>query len=185
MPGGCAGVVPVATRNFGGQLDAVTVVHEHGEPVRVQETRLPGDRAHHVAVELVLEHLDLVADGDVQALHEITGADAFLDPVAAPVESTLAPAGQIQDGFAQRLAGNGGGMHARTADDGVLFDHGDRPAELGRLDRRALPGRTAAENDKVEMLHARFRVRPPLLRGSVRVVSSGEGEPGYAPARLA
>src|SRR5581483_6783305 len=107
-----------------------------------------------IAGELVLQHLDLMADGDVQALHQILRRDALLDAVAAAVKAALPPAGEIKHGLAQRLAGDGARVQAGAADGRVHLDHGHVHAELGRLDGRQLTGRPAADGDVVELLHA-------------------------------
>src|SRR5262249_44808722 len=54
--------------------------------------------------------------------------------------------------LAQRLAGYGAGLDADAPDALPLLDHGGPPAELRRLDRRALAGPPAADADEVEVV---------------------------------
>ena len=71
--------------------------------VRPQKARRTGDARHLVARELVLQHLDLMIQRDVQAPSQIIGRDVFLVAVRAPIEATLAPAGEVEHRLAQRL----------------------------------------------------------------------------------
>ena len=115
--------------------------------------RIAGDGVDEIAMQLVHQHLDFVADGNVQTLHQVLGGDALLNPIAAAIEPALTPAGQVQHRFAQGFAGNGAGMHAGPTDGERALDQGHAAAKLGRLNRGLLTGRAAADDDEIVFVH--------------------------------
>ena len=106
-----------------------------------------------VAGELVLEHIDLVVEGHVQAHHQVVGGDVLLHAVGAAVEAALAPAGQVEHGLAEGLRGDGAGVDRDATDAAALLDHEDGAAELCRLDGGAAAGGAAADDDEVVGAH--------------------------------
>jgi hypothetical protein len=131
----------------------VAVAGRDLDAVRVEETPGANGGLHRVAGELVLQHVDLVVERHVQARHQVLGADILLHPIGTAVEAALAPAGQVEHGLAQRLRGDGTGVHRDAADAAAPLDHQDRAAELRRLDRGASAGRPAADDDEVVAAH--------------------------------
>ena len=116
---------------------------------------------HRVAAELVLQHLDFVVERLLQPRDQIDRADILLDPVGAAVEAALAPAGEIEHGFAQGFRRDRAGMDRNAADPPALFHHQNRLAELGELDGGAAAGRAGADHEHVIIIHRRQR---PELR---------------------
>ncbi len=125
----------------------------HGQAMGVDEAGLAGQGAHAVALELVLQHLDLVVQGLVQAHGEVGAADVLLDPVGAAVEAALAPAGQVQRRLAQGLGRDGAGVHRHPADAAAVLDHQHRLAQLGRLHRGPAARRPRADDDEIVAIH--------------------------------
>jgi hypothetical protein len=131
------------------------VVGGHLDLVRPYKAALAAGMLDRIAVELMLQHLDLVVERLAQPHHKLTGGDVLLDAIGAAVEAALAPARQIEHRLAQGLRRNGPGMHRHAADAAALLDHQHRFAELGRLHRGPPPGRPAADDDHVVVvLHA-------------------------------
>ncbi len=128
------------------------------DAVRVEEARGADGGLHRIAGELVLQHIDLVVEGHVQACHQVLGGDVLLHPVGAAVEAALAPAGQVEHGFPQRLRGDGAGVDRYAADAPTFLHHEDGAAELRRLDGGAAAGGATADDDEVVGVHGR-RVR--------------------------
>jgi hypothetical protein len=69
-----------------------------------------------IAVELVLQDLDLVVERLAQAGHQVACGDVLLDAIGASVEPAFAPAGEVEDGFAQRLRRYRSGVNRYAAD---------------------------------------------------------------------
>ncbi len=120
----------------------------------VLEPRRPVHDLHAVAGELVLQDVDFVVQGLVQAGQQVLGAQVLLHPIGAAIEAALAPAGQVQHGLAQGLGGDGAGVHRDAAHAAALVDHQHGPAELGRLHGRAPTRRPAADDDHVVVVHS-------------------------------
>ena len=140
---------------FGRDLDAVRG-HEPGLAARGLDR---------VSAELVLQNFDFVVERLVQAGDEIGRRDVLLDPVGAAVKAALAPARQVEHGFAQRLGRDGPGMDRYAADPAALFDHQHRAVELCPLHGGAPSGRAAADDDQVVVVHG-----PAILRHRRRAV---------------
>ena len=103
----------------------IAIVQVNFDGMRIQEPAAADHGLDLVAGELVLQHIDLVIEGPVQADHEILGLDVFFDAVGVAVEPALAPAGEIEDSLAQGFGGNGAGMDGHAANPVTLFDHQD------------------------------------------------------------
>ena len=138
----------------GGDLDAM----------RIEEARGAECGLHRVAGELMLQHIDLVVERHVQTRHQVLGGDVLLHPIGTPVEAALAPAGEVEHGFPQRLGRDGAGVHRDAADATTLLHHEDGPAELGRLDRGTATGGSAADDDEVDCVHGLEDWRKPGRR---------------------
>jgi hypothetical protein len=129
-----------------------------------------------VAHELVLQHLDLVVEGLVQALDKIADRNILLDPVAAPIEAALAPTREVEHGFAQRFRWNGAGMHRDRHQDA---GRGRPPAPICRAwptaPQRAAP--RAAADDQHVVVHiapssAPERFVAPQQANAIRAANS-------------
>ena len=142
-----------------------------GSSKRASPQRISMLVAHHLfADDADLGADDLPATGD-QVVHGDLGA------VAVAVKAPLLDAGQVQHGFAQGFAGDGAGVGADAADDGVALDERDLLAELGGLDGGLLAGGTAADDDHVDVFHKGFldEFHAPIL-GIIR----GNLQPDWA-----
>ena len=102
-----------------------------------------------------LDHVDLMLERHPQTGVKIVAVNVLLDSIGTAVKSTLAPAGEVQDGFAERLRGDGAGVHRHAADATALLHHQDGAAEFRRLDGGTAAGRTAADHNEVVGAHGR------------------------------
>ena len=107
--------------------------------VRVEKTAVPGVEVDPVTHQLTAHHVLFLGDDVRGAGEQIRRRDLLLDPVAGAVQFALAHAGQVDHRFAQRLAGDGSGVHAHAAEHPAALDDGDRLAELCRRDGGFLP----------------------------------------------
>ena len=73
----------------------------------------------------------------------------FLTEVVAAVKRPVAETGQVQDRFAQRLAGHRAAVDAHSSEHVAAVDHGHALAEFRRGNRAFLPGGTAADHDQI------------------------------------
>ena len=119
----------------------------------VEETGAPGDDLDAVARQLGLGDVDFGLDDLLDAEGQVRHGDLFLDVIVDAVDALVLEAGEVHDGFAHGLAGNGAGVDAGAADDFALFDHRHAAAALGALNGRTLSGRPGADDDDVEFLH--------------------------------
>ena len=103
-------------RVFRGVDLVLAAVARHLDAVRADVAGFAAGRLHGVAAELMLENLDLVVERFVQAGDEVGRTDILLDPVGAAIEAALAPARQVQHGFAQGLRRDRPGMDRNAAD---------------------------------------------------------------------
>src|SRR5581483_3942168 len=94
----------------------------------------------------------------VYALRQVGDADLLLEFEVAAVKGALAVAGQIEYGFAQRLAGNGSGVQGHPADPLAAVNDRHAFAEFGRGNRALLAGRAAADDDQIKTTFARGQV---------------------------
>ena len=115
--------------------------------VRVDEARAPVEDLDVVPHQLVADDVDLAVDHLLGALAEILDRDLLLHAVALAVGRPLADAGEVDDRLAQRLRRNRSPVD-RDATELAPLDEGDAPAELRRLNRGLLPGRTGSDDEK-------------------------------------
>ena len=94
-----------------------------------------------------------------------------------PYPSSRSPPTLEEDRFTERLRGNGAGEGADPADSPSLLDQGDPLVKLGGLDGGGLARRTAADDEKVEVVG--FAHRHSLTAGgryeSGSALESGNG----------
>src|SRR6185437_13468821 len=117
--------------------------------VRPIEPRAGGDHLDAVAAQLVPDDLGLVLDHLAAARLQVRHRDPALDAVALAVKGALAVAREIEHGLTQRLARDRSLRDAVAAQRRPPLDDRDAPAQLRRLDRRALPAWPAADDDHV------------------------------------
>src|SRR5262249_41438309 len=134
----------------GDPLVTALVVHHDG--VRILEDRPAPDDGHVVAIELLVDDLALappdLRDTGEQLLER--GTARLLGAAAGlRVPRRLAEA---QHRLAEGLARDGARVDAYAADDATLLDDRRAEPELGRLDRRPLARRAAAETEEVEVV---------------------------------
>ncbi len=138
---------------LGGEVVFATLVHvANTHRVRIDEFGVGGDQVHIVAVELVADDVDLVADDVVGAEEQVFHGDALFDGVGRAVERALPVAGQIEHSLAQRFAGDGAGVGRHAAHDRPSLDDGDALAQLGRLNRGALPRRAGPDDEHIVLV---------------------------------
>ncbi len=113
----------------------------------------PARHADTVALELVLEDLDLVFQSHRQAVAEVGAVDVLLHAVGAAVKAALAPAGEVEHGLAKRLGGDRAGMDRDAADAAPVLHHQNRFAELRTLDGGAAAGGSATDDDEIVGFH--------------------------------
>ncbi len=65
---------------------------------------------------MIADDLHLVMDHLLADVDQVGDGDVLLDAIALAEEPALADAGQVQDGFAQRLRGNRAGVDGRAAE---------------------------------------------------------------------
>ncbi len=87
-----------------------------------------GDTDQHldvVARELGFGDVDLGLDHVLDAEGEVRHGDAFLHPVVHAVDGLVVVAGEVEDGLAHGLGGDGAGVDAGAADDLAHLDESD------------------------------------------------------------
>ncbi len=130
-----------------GDMDHFAIVLDDLHGLRIDEARLAANMLHAIASELMLRTLDFMVEGDQQAATQILGADFLLDAIGAPVEATLAPAGEIERGFAQRLRREWCRYAPEHATDTLaLLDHKNLLAELCGLNGASAAGGATAHD---------------------------------------
>ena len=135
-----------------------------------------------VAGELSLGHIHFGLDDGLDAEGQVSHGDLFLDAVVHAVEGAVVVAGEMEDGLAHCLGGDGAGVDADAADDGAGFDHGHALFHLGSSYRSTLAGGSGTNDDEVIFDGAHARVSPrDQCRGSMqRKPLRGQREGGKA-----
>jgi hypothetical protein len=138
----------------------LTAVLADADRVRIDEIALSREHRHIVAPQLVLDDLLLDADRLGDAPEELfrSRTRAVASPLAL-VEPALSRGREVENRLAKRLARDRPGVDANPADVMTFLDDGGLLPELGRLNRRALSGRTAADADEIEVV--RHGASPP------------------------
>src|SRR6185312_477757 len=103
--------------------------------MRIDETRGADERRDAIAAQLVVDDFDLAFDDPLDAVREVAGRDAVADDVILAVERALAKAGEVENGFAEGLAGDRAGVNAHTTGHLSPIDDGDALPELRGRDR--------------------------------------------------
>jgi hypothetical protein len=122
------------------------------DAMRIRERGVSGENVDVVAHQLVPGDVDLVADDMVHPKEQIAHRDVLLDGIRRTVDSALAVAGQTKRGFPERLAGDGAGVDADSANDRPLLDDGHPLVELGALKGGTMAGRTRADDEQVVVI---------------------------------
>ena len=140
------------------RLLLVAVAADDG--VGIDEAGGAGDVVDVVALELRADDLDLGLDDLLAEIGQVLDGDALLDGVGLAVDPAVLEAGEVEDGLAQRLGGDGAGVDRDAADDLASLDDADALADLGGLDRGPLAGGPAADDAQVVAVHGEpLRVR--------------------------
>src|SRR6185503_1853346 len=111
------------------------------------------DQIDAVTRHLVLHNLNFVLDDVVGAKREIFDRDRLFQTIAGSVEVALAEPREIENRFAEGLAGDGAGVGGDAADDGSAFDDADGLTELGGLDRGFLACWPTPYDEKIVLGH--------------------------------
>ena len=121
----------------------------HFDGVGVQELGGAAKQVDPVAAQLVAHDAGFAFHYLRDASGQIANRYAILDHVIVSVKRAMAESGEVKNGFAQSLAGNGAAVDANAADHVVSIDHGHALAELRCGDRAFLAGRPAPNDDEV------------------------------------
>jgi hypothetical protein len=164
---------------LGGDLPPAAVRADH-QRVGIDERGLAGQERHVVAAELVLDHLDLAGDHDVDAGEELLAGGPRVEPGPRQSVALAREPGEGDHRLAQGLARDGAGVDADAAHGAALLDDGGAMAQLGGLNGGPLARRAAADADQVVLVgiahvvrqSARARIMPD---GSL--ARSAPGEP--------
>ena len=145
MGGPCAAgdqnVVRVKHVRFGRAL--------HFDRIGIEELGGAAKQVDPIAAQLVAHDAGFPFDDLRNAGGQIANGDAILDDVIVPVKRAMAESGQVKNGFAQGLAGNGATVNTDPADHVVSIDHGHALAELRGGNGAFLARRAAANDDEV------------------------------------
>src|ERR1700728_1584107 len=120
----------------------------------VCETGHAADDFDAVAGKLGLGDIDLSLDDVLDAEGKIGHGDLFLHAVIHAVDGAVVVAGEMQDGFAHRFAGDGAGVDADAADDAAHLNERYVLAPLDRGNSGALTGRARTYYQKIVFRHA-------------------------------
>jgi len=90
----------------------------------------------------------------LNAERKIRHRDLFLHTIVHAVDRTVVIAGEMQNGFAHRLAGNGAGIYRDPTDGSHLLHHSGSLAQLVSVDGGALPGRAGTNDEEIVGNHA-------------------------------
>ncbi len=123
--------------------------------IRIEEAGGAGDDIDAVAGELCLDDVDFGFDDVECAEGEVGHADMFLHAVIGAINALVLVAGEMKDGFANGLAGDGAGIDGGAADNFESLDKGGAFAEFGGLNGGALAGRPGTNDDEIVLLHKR------------------------------
>src|SRR5690606_38115041 len=93
----------------------------------------------------------LVLNEDYLAVHEVADGQAFAQRVVYAVQPSLAQAGEVERGLAQRFGGDGAGVDAGAAEVGGGLDQRHALAVVGGLGGALLAGWARANHDEVEV----------------------------------
>ena len=150
-----AGLVPAAMTILS-RLDIETAPRELSTRMVLGSTKLA--EPHNVST-LLRESWAWVTSisGFDNVLHtegEVGHGDLFLHAIVDAVNVLVVVAGEVQHGLAQRFAGNGSGVDARSANHFALLNDGDALAGFRALNRRALTGWSGADDDQIVLVHA-------------------------------
>jgi hypothetical protein len=123
--------------------------------------------------QVALDPLPLLLHDHFRPMHEVADGDVLLHGSLHRLAEAVMEAGEMERGLAQRLGGDGAGVHARAADDRLALDQRDALAKVRRLRRALLTGGTGADDD--EVIHGSSGMLAPRVGWScgLRVTSCG------------
>jgi hypothetical protein len=121
----------------------------HFDRVGVQELRGAAKQVDPVAAQLVANDAGFAFHDLRHAGGQIANGDAVLDDVIVSVKRAMAESGEVKNGFAQGLAGDGAAVDANAADHVVSIHHGHALAELRGGDSAFLTRGPASNYDEV------------------------------------
>jgi hypothetical protein len=131
-----------------------------------------GTAKHHfdtIAGELRLSHVDFGLHHLVYTETQVRHRDFVFDVIIDAVDTLKLEAGEVHDGFAHRLAGDGTGVDAGAAHNLAPLDDYDLTAALGSLNGGALARRPRADDNDVVCLHAVGQALRPAQTPSVPI----------------
>src|ERR1700681_3640796 len=105
------------------QLRSFLRLHLNG--VRINKGRIAFEGRDVVAAKLGLDDFNLSSHDRLGAKTQIRHGNAVLQNIAASIKAALPEAAEVENRFAQGLAGDGSGMHANPADSALAVDDGD------------------------------------------------------------
>jgi hypothetical protein len=115
------------------------------ESVRIEEAGIALKRHDLISAKLRLDDLNLSRHHRLCPKNQIRHCYAILEDIAAPVETALPKATQVQNGFTQRFAGDGTGVDTNTADCSFPLNDGNFFSQFGGADRTFLSRRAASD----------------------------------------
>lgn len=129
----------------------------HLNVMRIEKAGGAGADFDAVAGELCADDVHFRLDDADGAEGEIGHGDAFLHAIVTAVNALILIAGEMQDGFANGLAGDCASVDGGAADDFELLDEGGAFAEFGGLNGSALASRPGTNDDEIVLFHENRR----------------------------
>ena len=133
---------------FGAHVEDLLAAGD-AQRVGIEERRAAEEHGDSVAAHLAADDIDFGSDYVVGAVKQVGHVDVVLDGVAGAVERALLDAGEMQDGFADGLGGDGSGVNADAADAVGAFDDGDGFAEFSGVEGGLLAGRARSNHHQI------------------------------------
>jgi hypothetical protein len=127
-------------------LFRLLVAVSNDQSMWIDEARGPKHQIYIVASHLFLNDVDLFGDDVAAAEGQVFHRDVLFEPVFGSIHGALMKPGEVENGFAERFAGNGAGVDADTPDNLGALDDADFFAEFGGLHRGLLAGGAGADH---------------------------------------
>ena len=138
---------------------AVPIDIDEAQRVRIDESGVRLNDLDSVALKLVSGDVQLVLDDVLGAVEQVGHRDILFYRVRGAVDAALAESGKVKRRFAQRLTRDRAGVDAGATDHRLVLSNSRPLAELGGLDRGALPGRAGADDEEVVIVIGHFQSR--------------------------